>query len=86
MSYRIMLMLITSGECNHFIIMTDSEAECLLDACALVILAGQSNQHATLTPQMSALLCSLFEGLSKGLSNDSAQRPLSSFMKPAKSD
>jgi hypothetical protein len=58
-------MRITRTEGHHCIVLTDAEAECLVDACALVVIAGQSDPRATLPPQMGALLCTLFETLSK---------------------
>lgn len=58
-------MRITRTEGHHCIVLTDAEAECLVDACAMVVLAGQSDPRATLPPQMGALLCTLFETLSK---------------------
>jgi len=62
-------MRITRVEGHHCIVLTDAEAECLVDACALVVLAGQSTPRATLPPQMGALLCSIFEGLRAGPSD-----------------
>jgi hypothetical protein len=56
-------MRITRVEGHHCIVLADAEAECLVEACALVVLAGQSLPRAILPPHMGALLCSLFEGL-----------------------
>ena len=58
-------MRITRTEGHHCIVLTDAEAECLVDVCAMVVIAGQSDPRATLPPQMGALLCTLFETLSK---------------------
>ena len=58
-------MRITRTEGHHCIVLTDAEAECLVDACAMVVIAGQSDPRATLPPHMGALLCTLYEVLSK---------------------
>ena len=58
-------MRITRTEGHHCIVLTDAEADCLVDACAMVVLAVQADPRATLPPQMGALLCTLFETLSK---------------------
>ena len=79
-------MRITRASGHHCIVLTDAEAECLVDACALVVLAGQSSPRATLPPQMGALLCSLFEGLGGVASADAVEMPSPSRLKPAKSD
>ena len=58
-------MRITRTEGHQCIVLTDAEAECLVDACAMVVIAGQSDPRATLPPQMGALLCTLYEALLK---------------------
>jgi hypothetical protein len=58
-------MRITRVEGHHCIVLSDAEVECLVDACAMVVLAGQADPRATLPPQMGALLCTLYEALSK---------------------
>jgi hypothetical protein len=45
------------------LVLTDSEASLLMDACALLVLATQSNAGAALTPGMATLLCGVFSGL-----------------------
>jgi hypothetical protein len=79
-------MRITRSEGHHCIVLTDLEAECLVDACALVVLAGQSSPRATLPPQMGALLCSLFEGLGGVAPADTAEVPSPSRLKSAQID
>lgn len=58
-------MRITRTEGHHCIVLTDAEAECLVDVCAMVVIAGHSDPRATLPPQMGAFLCALYEALSK---------------------
>ena len=68
-------MRITRTEGHCCVVLTDVEAEYLVDACALVVLAGQADPKVTLPPQMGALLCSLFEGLREPVS-EGAVEPL----------
>ena len=56
-------MLITHSPGRHMLILTDSEASILMDACALLVLATESDPDAVLTPGMATLLCGVFSGL-----------------------
>ena len=56
-------MRVTRTDGHHCLVLTDAEADCLVDACAMVVLAGQSDPRATMPPQMGALLCTLFDSL-----------------------
>jgi len=56
-------MLITHSPGRHMIVLTDSEASTLMDACALLVLASDSYPEAALTPGMATLLCGVFSGL-----------------------
>jgi len=42
---------------------TDSEATTLMDACALVVLATESDSTTALTPGMATLLCGVLSGM-----------------------
>ena len=44
-------------------ILTDSEASILMDACALLVLASNSSAEVKLSPGMSTVLCGVFSGL-----------------------
>ncbi len=56
-------MLITHSPGRHMLVLTDSEASILMDACALLILTIESDSDAALTPGMATLLCGVFSGL-----------------------
>ena len=45
------------------LVLTDSEASILMDACALLVLTTESDPDAALTPGMATLLCGVFSGL-----------------------
>ena len=45
------------------LILTDSEASTLMDACALIVLATDSCPEAALPPGMATLLSGVFSGL-----------------------
>jgi hypothetical protein len=79
-------MRITRADGHHCIVLTDVEAECLVDACALVVLAGQLSPRATHPPLMGALLCSLFEGLGGVASAGADEVPSPLRLKPAQID
>ena len=66
-------MRITRTEGHCCVVLTDVEAEYLVDACALVVLAGQADPRTTLPPQMGALLCSLFDGLREPVSEGAVE-------------
>lgn len=56
-------MLITHSPGRHMMILTDSEASILMDACALLVLGSNSSSEVKLSPGMSTLLCGVFSGL-----------------------
>ena len=43
--------------------LSDTEAQSLVEACALMVLAVESDSRITMPPQMGTVLCELFEGL-----------------------
>jgi len=45
------------------LVLTDSEATTLMDACALVVLATESDSTTALTPGMATLLCGVLSGM-----------------------
>jgi hypothetical protein len=45
------------------VVLTDAEAESLVEACALFVLAVQADARVSLPEQMGTVLCELFEGL-----------------------
>lgn len=45
------------------LVLTDSEATTLMDACALLVLATESDSTTALTPGMATLLCGVLSGL-----------------------
>ena len=56
-------MLITHSPGRHMLVLTDSEATTLMDACALVVLATESDSTTALTPDMATLLCGVLSGM-----------------------
>jgi len=56
-------MRITHSEGEHIVCLTDAEASAVVEACALVVLAVESDPRISMPPQMGAVLCELFEGL-----------------------
>ncbi|MDA1246236.1 MAG: hypothetical protein O2787_02945 [Cyanobacteria bacterium] len=48
---------------HQCVVLTDAEAENLVEACALMVLAVESDPRVSMPPQMGAVLCELFEGL-----------------------
>ena len=45
------------------LVLTDSEATTLMDACALVVLATESDSTTALPPDMATLLCGVLSGM-----------------------
>ncbi len=56
-------MRILHQEGNHLICLTAAEASSLVEACALMVLAVESDPRISMPPQMGTVLCELFEGL-----------------------
>jgi hypothetical protein len=56
-------MRISHQEGNHLVCLTDAEAQSLVEACALMVLAVESEPRISIPPQMGTVLCELFEGL-----------------------
>ena len=56
-------MLITHSPGRHMVVLTDSEASILMDACALLVLATESDLNPALPPGMATLLCGIISGL-----------------------
>jgi hypothetical protein len=56
-------MRITHADGEHLLALNEDEASVLVDACALLVLASQSEVEAKLPPEMASVLCQLFEGL-----------------------
>jgi hypothetical protein len=56
-------MRISYQQGNHLVCLTDAEAQSLVEACALMVLAVESDPRTTIPPQMGTVLCELFEGL-----------------------
>ncbi len=56
-------MRISHQQGNHLVCLTYSEAHSLVEACALMVLAVDSDPRISIPPQMGTVLCELFEGL-----------------------
>ncbi len=56
-------MRISRQEGNHIVCLTDAEASAVVEACALMVLAVESDPRIAIPPQMGTVLCELFEGL-----------------------
>ncbi len=56
-------MRISYQQGNHLVCLTDTEAQSLVEACALMVLAVDSDPRISIPPQMGTVLCELFEGL-----------------------
>lgn len=56
-------MRISHQEGNHLVCLSDVEASSLVEACALMVLAVESDPRISMPPQMGTVLCELFEGL-----------------------
>ena len=56
-------MRISHQEGNHLVCLTDVEAQSLVEACALMVLAVKSDPRVSMPPEMSTVLCDLFDGL-----------------------
>jgi DNA-binding MurR/RpiR family transcriptional regulator len=56
-------MRISRQEGNHIVCLTDAEASAVVEACALMVLAVESDPRISMPPQMGTVLCELFEGL-----------------------
>ena len=72
------LMRIIRSESHHCILLSKPEAECLIDVCAMVLLAGQENPRATLPSPMNDLLITLFDQLRKPVSEEDGVEPFAS--------
>jgi hypothetical protein len=48
---------------DHLVCLSDPEALALVEACALMVLAVESDPRVSMPPQMGTVLCELFEGL-----------------------
>lgn len=57
-------MRITHAPGEHLVVLSDAEATLLVDACALLVLASQSEPAAQLPPAMTTVLGQLFDQLS----------------------
>ena len=60
-------MRITHQSGDHLVCLTDAEASSLVEACALMVLAVESDPRVSMPPQMGTVLCELFEGLKSDL-------------------
>jgi hypothetical protein len=76
------LMRIIRSESHHCILLSQPEAQCLLDVCAMVLLAGQDNPRATLPSPMNDLLIILFDQLRKPASEEDGVEPFASSASP----
>jgi hypothetical protein len=56
-------MRITHSDGEHLVVLNDAEASALTEACALMVLAVESDPQISMPSQMGAVLCELFEGL-----------------------
>lgn len=56
-------MRIAHSTDTHIVCLTDAEASSLVDACALIVLAVQSDPRIAMPAHMGTVLCALFEGL-----------------------
>jgi hypothetical protein len=56
-------MRISHQQGNHLVCLSDTEAQSLVEACALMVLAVDSDPWISIPPQMGTVLCELFEGL-----------------------
>jgi len=60
-------MRLTHADGHHLVCLSDAEAASLVEACALMVLAVQSDPRLCLPPQMAGVLCELFDGLRTSL-------------------
>ena len=56
-------MRITKTPGHQCVVLTDAEAQILVEACALMVLAVESDPRVSMPPQMGTVLCELFDGL-----------------------
>ena len=56
-------MKISHQDGHHLVCLTDAEAHVLVEACALVVVAVESDPRISIPPHMGTVLCELFEGL-----------------------
>lgn len=56
-------MRITHSDGEHLVVLAETEASLLVDACALLVLASQTRPEARLPAAMATVLGQLFEGL-----------------------
>jgi hypothetical protein len=56
-------MKISHQDGHHLVCLTDAEASAVVEACALMVLAVESDPSVSMPPKMGAVLCELFEGL-----------------------
>jgi hypothetical protein len=68
-------MRISHCQGEHLIVLHEQEAARLMDACALVVLAAESDPRASLPPEMATVLCELFEGLRQAAEAPASQQP-----------
>ncbi len=56
-------MRITKTPGHQCVVLTDAEAETLVEACALMVLAVESDPRVSMPPHMGTVLCELFDAL-----------------------
>jgi hypothetical protein len=56
-------MRFSHQEGEHIACLTDAEAAAVVEACALMVLAVESDPRISMPPQMGTVLGELFEGL-----------------------
>jgi hypothetical protein len=54
---------ITRSDGQHLIVLSDDDAQILMQTCALMVTAVHSQPGLTLPPAMQTVLCQLFSGL-----------------------
>jgi hypothetical protein len=60
-------MRITHADGQHVVCLSDAEALTVIEACALIVVAVQSDERVSLPPEMGRVLGDLFEGLRSSL-------------------
>ena len=72
-------MKISHQDGHRLVCLTDAEASAVVEACALMVLAVESDSRLSMPPNMGTVLCELFEGLRSdvGASKGGSERVVS---------
>ena len=71
-------MRITHADGQHVVCLSDDEALSVIEACALIAVAVQSDERVSLPPEMGKVIGDLFEGLRSSLPSVTRHRNSSS--------